>query len=251
MNLTEAECERLAEEVFDTVVEPSLPMEWHQWAMQRRMENFDRIGVFSPPPILIINDEPVYPIGELVDHKHRAIDREYAESMRKLERKELVPLLKAFFIREGYTLEHKEELLSGYASHYWWQIMEEIEKYVFSTRKGRKPKALLADYGKIATLAEELVPVCEELLRRLEAETKHTIKEILEFLKTDYPRPSIFLLSQLPQLESALTNKKFLERRKTLRGRARLLANGLAGAGFGLKLSSSAAIAAQGKRHPT
>jgi len=171
--------------------------------------------------------------------------------MRKLERKELVPLLSSFFLREGYTLEHKEELFSGYASHYWWQIMEEIERSVFFTRKGRKAKAALSDYKKIAALAEELVPVCDRLLTELKGGTKHTTREILEFLRTDYRKPCDFLLAHLPQLESALANKKFLERRKTLRGRARLLANGLAGAGFGLKLSSSAAIAAQGKRHPT
>jgi len=41
-----------------------------------------------------------------------------------------------------------------------------------------------------------------------------------------------------------------MERRKTLRGRARLLAYGVAGADFGLALSTSAAIAAQGKRNP-
>ncbi len=250
MQLSEKESEQLAEKVYDKIIGPSLPMKWHQWVIQRRMDQFDRIGIFAFPPIVIVNNEPVYPIRALIEDKHRAIDREYAESMRKLERKELVPLLKALFIREGYTLEHKEELFSGHASHYWWQIMEEVEKFVFHTRKGRKPKAALSDYKKIAALAEELVPVCEKLLGELESETKHTIGEILEFLRKDYPKPCAFLLAHLPALESALVNKKFMERRKTLRGRARHLAYGLAGTDYGLSLSTSASIAAQGKRNP-
>jgi hypothetical protein len=109
--------------------------------------------------------------------------------------------------------------------------MEELEEHVFQVKKGRKAKAILADYKKIAALAEELVPVCEELLGKLEGGTKNTVREILEYVRKDHPKSCTFLLGHLPQLESALENKKFLGRRKTLRGRARLLANGLAGEG--------------------
>jgi hypothetical protein len=170
--------------------------------------------------------------------------------MRKLRRKEIVPLLKALFVREEYTPEYKEILFSGYASNYWWRIMEEIENFAFTTKRGRKAKVLISDYPKIAALAEKLVPVCEKLLETLEGKTKHTIKEVLEFLKTDYPKPSAFLLAHLQQLEKALANNKFMKRRKTLKGRARLLAAGLAGADYGLTLFMSASIAGQGKRHP-
>jgi hypothetical protein len=215
------------------------------------MEQFAKIGVLVTLPIMTINDRPVYHVGEEVDDRQRAIDREYAESMRKLKKKEIVPLLTSYFLREEYTEKHREELFSGHASQYWWQIMEEIEKFVFSTKKGRKARAELKDYGRIAQRAEELVPVCEELLGKVDGKTKNTAKEILEFLKKDHPEPCEFLLTHLSHLESALSNENFLGRRRTLSGRARLLAYGMAGADFGYELSTSAAIAAQGKRRPS
>ena len=95
MKLTEAECEKLAEEVVDQVVGPSMPAQWHQWAMQRHFDAFDKLGMF-PSPVMVINDQPVYAEGEVVDDRRRTIDREYTETMRKLERKEIVPLLKAW-----------------------------------------------------------------------------------------------------------------------------------------------------------
>ena len=53
----------------------------------------------------------------------------------------------------------------------------------------------------------------------------------------------------MAQLEKALSDKKFMGRRRTLSGRARLLAAGLAGSDFGLTLLMSASIAGQGKQH--
>ena len=250
MKLTETECEQLAEEVFDKVIGPSLPSQWHQWVMQRCLDAFERLGIFPPPPVMIINDQLVYPHGEVVDERRRAIERDYAETMRKLERKEIVPLLRAFFIGKEYSQEHKEVLFSGRASHYWWEIMEIIERLAFATKKGRKVKVSINDYPTIALLAEQLVPVCKKLLEAQKAKTKDTTREILEFPKTDYPKPCAFLLSHLLSLEKALANKRFMERRKTLAGRARLLAAGLAGADYGLSLLMSVSIAAQGKRHP-
>ena len=155
--------------------------------MQHRLDAFEKLGVSPPPPVMIINDQPVYAQGEVVDDRMRVIDREYAETMRKLERKEIVPLLKASFVDKEYSQEHKEVLFSGHASHYWWVIMEEIERFSFVTRRGRKAKVLISDYPKIAALAEKSVPVCEKLLEAKKAKTKHTTREILEFLETDYP----------------------------------------------------------------
>ena len=251
MKLSEIECEQLAGEVYDKIIAPSLPKQWHTPILERQMRQFEKIGYINPPPLTIINGMPVYAQGEVVSDKRRAIDREYAESMKKLERAHLVPLLTEYFIQDNYTAKHKEELFSGYASNLWWGIMEEIEKFVFQTKKGRKAKIILEDYGKISVLADELFPVIEKLLTELEGKTKHSVKEILEFLITDYPKPCKFLLTHLAQLEKALSDKKFLQRRKTLKGRARILAQGIAGANYGLKLSTSAAIAGQGKRSPS
>ena len=246
--LTEEECGQLAEKAFDQVIGPGMPAQWHTWAAEWRMTAFDKLGIFPPPPMMIINDQPIYMKGEQVEDRRRAIDREYAEMMRKLERKEIVPVLKIMFIRDGYTRQHATELESGMPSHLWWQIMEEIEKFVFLKKRGRRAKILTSDYPKIAALADELFPVCEQLLETLDGKTKHTIQEILGFLKMDHPKAASFLLAHVGQLQKALANTKFMERRKTLTGRARLLAAGLAGSDFGLTLLNSASIAEQGKR---
>lgn len=201
MKLTETECEQLAEEVFDKVIGPSLPSQWHQSAIQRRFDALEKLEVFPAPPIVIINHEVVYSENEVVDDRRRSIDREFAETMRKLERKDIVPLLRAFFIRKDYTQGHREELFGGHASHYWWEIMEEIEKFSFPTRKGLRAKVLMSDYPKIAALAEQLVPVCERLLEAEKSKTKRTTREILEFLKADYPTPCAFLLAHLASLK--------------------------------------------------
>ena len=189
--LGETECERLAKEVYDKVIGPSLPREWRTAVNERRLNRFFDAGQFDPG-VILVNGVPVYPPGEVVDSRRRAWDREYADSLERLERNAIVPLLKAYFLSENYTKDHAEELFSGYASNLWWRIMEEIEKHVFLIKKGRKAKATLTDYKKIAVLAEELIPVCEKLLSQLEAKTKRSIKEILEFLKADYPKPCDF-----------------------------------------------------------
>ena len=245
--LTETECEKLAEDVFDKVIGPSIPRQWDDPLSERRINRFFDSGML-PPPLLLVNGNLVYPPEEIIDSRRRAWDREYVESLDRLDRKEIVPLLKTYFLRENYSKNHAEELFNGFASNLWWRITEEIEKHVFTIKRGRKAKAQLTDYNKIGALADELIPVCEKLLSQLEEKTKHSVKEILEFLKTDHQKPCTFLLSHLQQLESALANNKFLERRKTLNGRARLLAYGMAGADFGLKLSTSAALAEQAKR---
>jgi hypothetical protein len=102
----------------------------------------------------------------------------------------------------------------------------------FTAKRGRKPKARRLDYRKIGMI----YPVCLRLLTELRFETpNYSVRELLEHLKQDDPEACNFLLRHLARFESTLKDKRLLKRAIRIESRARLLADGMAGADYGLK----------------
>jgi hypothetical protein len=109
----------------------------------------------------------------------------------------------------------------------------------FKMQQGRPAKLNPSDYPRLAARADSLFPLTHKILNELAQGTKKTLLELLTFWRTDYPEAAPFLLSFCDQFERAVADQGLQKRRKTLPGRARLLADALAGAEFGLTLKTS------------
>ena len=87
--------------------------------------------------------------------------------------------------------------------------------------------------------ADLLRPAVTALLTQLQ-QTKHSVSEILEYLRKDHPEASEFLLGHVNRLQLALNDPKVLRRaQKRISARARVLADAMAGTDFGLTFSTS------------
>lgn len=126
--------------------------------------------------------------------------------------------------------------------------LRDAAKNIFPTKPGPTPKAARREYPKMAQLGDRLAPVCEIVLSELQKETKHTVKEILDFVALDHPAEAAFLLKFLARFESALKDEKLASRAKGLKARARLMADAMAGAEYGLELRTSLERTREGRR---
>ena len=91
------------------------------------------------------------------------------------------------------------------------------------------------NYAKLREQAEKWLPISKVLVPLLEADAHpaHGLRMALETLQSRFPAACALLRENLPRLETILQHKAILSA-KTLDGKARRLADALAGAEFGL-----------------
>ncbi len=91
------------------------------------------------------------------------------------------------------------------------------------------------NYAKLCDQAEKWRPISRTLIPLLESDAHpaHSLRRALETLQSRFPTECALLRENLPRLETILRHKVILNV-KTLDGKARRLADALAGAEFGL-----------------
>ncbi|MHB8487390.1 MAG: hypothetical protein ACYDCM_16880 [Candidatus Acidiferrales bacterium] len=118
----------------------------------------------------------------------------------------------------------------------------------FSAKRGAKAKATRQDYARIAMIADEVYPVCLRIVTELKSGASPSVQQFLEQLTQDFPEACKFLQAHLSKFESVLRDKRLQERGKRIESFARLVADGVAGADYGLEPRTSIERAREGKR---
>lgn len=121
-------------------------------------------------------------------------------------------------------------------------------KAVFSFQRGPTTKLPPSKYRDALRTADTLRPCIASLLSEMEADTKHSLREMLEYRKTDFLKASAFLLKHLSSFETALKDEKLRARGKKPATRARVLADALAGSGYRLSFRTSYDRVGQARR---
>jgi hypothetical protein len=108
----------------------------------------------------------------------------------------------------------------------------------FNSEPGAKPKLPREQYSVLLETAEMLQPA---ILRFLAIpKTSRTLGETLSYLKKDYPQPCEFLSRHIVQFQRALDDASLRNRAKrNVEGRARILAEAMAGSNYQLTFSTS------------
>lgn len=108
----------------------------------------------------------------------------------------------------------------------------------FNSEPGAKPKLPLEQYPALLKTAEMLQPAILKFL--VVPKTSRTVGETLSYLEKDYPQACEFLSRHLHRFQQALADPTLLQRaKKNVVGRARVLAEAMAGANYQLSFSTS------------
>lgn len=231
--LSEGEMFQLAERFVDRLLDPK-----RSWFRKSMLE-----GLKRPEQAKLIVREMGWP-----DELHgTAWATQFETSLQRRNRKRLLKLLKAQFVRNPILRAHERALLSLGDPAILRKGFLEVAKQ-FSGGPGRTALIEVSEYQKLAAIAEELYPVILKLLQELDRGTKRTIQELLEFWQPDYPTACSFLLRKLSRLQEGLNTRVLPRPAKKLQTRARVLSEALAGSKYGLTFSTSSERVRQGKR---
>jgi hypothetical protein len=108
----------------------------------------------------------------------------------------------------------------------------------FNAEPGAKPKLPLGQYPVLLETVEMLQPAILKFLAI--PKTRRTLGETLRYLKKDYPQACEFLSRHIEQFQRALDDAILLSRAKTtVEGRAKVLAEAMAGSNYQLTFSTS------------
>lgn len=231
--LSEDEIAHLVERLVDRLLDPTQP-----WSRKCILE-----GLKRPEQAKWLARE----IGLPDDVHDTAWAKQFEISLQRRNRKRLIELLKAEFVRSPIPRGCETTVLSLGDPAILRKGMLEIAKR-FSGKPGRKPLIEESEYQKLAAMAGELYPVILKLLQELDRGTKRTVRDLLEFWQLDHPTACGFLLRNLPRLQEGLNARVLPRPAKKLPTRARVLSEALAGTEYGLTLSTSIERVRQGKR---
>ena len=234
--LSEAECADLAAKVYGVIFDPISRRGWDSvltanWF--RRIGN--ELSEIDGIPVSFFKERLIYFKGDP------------NEAFKRTAPKRVIAFLKSKFFKDGLT-EADAKRLEDTDCPLWADIQKAVEDYVFEVRAGRKAKARLEDYQNIAAAGESLFPTCLKLVEELERKTNNSATKILEYLEADYPAQSKYLQDHLSQLDAALKDNRLWIRGKKPHTRARLLADGLAGAALDLSFWTSVTFARQSRQ---
>lgn len=108
----------------------------------------------------------------------------------------------------------------------------------FNSEPGAKPKLRREQYPLLLETAEMLQPAILKFLAI--PKTSRTLGETLRYLKKDYPQACEFLSRHIVKFQRALDDAALRKRaKKNIEGRARVLAEAMAGSNYQLTFSTS------------
>jgi hypothetical protein len=231
--LSPAEYEEFAEVFVDLILDPSIP--WLRSGMLAQMNNPESTKEFArsigrPNPIIV----PVWTPA-------------FKDALEKMDRPKLLELVKSATLKHPPT---RSEMRFFQKTEFVDLMRKSIEETarLFPARRGRKPKADRRDYSKIAVLGDALYPVCLKIETELRSRTRYSVCDLLEHWRPQFPEACSFLLAHLPHFESTLNDNRLRKRAKRIESLARLLADGMAGAKYGLEPRTAIERAREGRR---
>ena len=155
------------------------------------------------------------------------------------DREVLVPHTKEWAVAARLTDEQMRLLLKIGTSSFLRQSHKLLGSK-FRFHRGPTPKLAPSQYHKALKRAEQLRPAIEKVLTELAPPTAHTLPEILEYCKKDYPEACEFLVRHLQRFQQAFNDKRVMRRAtKRISAKARVLADAMAGTDHKLAFSTS------------
>ena len=159
----------------------------------------------------------------------------------------LLILIKEAFRRDPPTYDQAQRLLHLDPRALWRKGLVEAAE-PFKGERGIPAKIETTEYVDLAAWSDQLAPACKKILVDVEATPARSLTVIVEGCRKEYPDTGTFLLRHIEQLESAMKDPELLNRVKKINTRARLLADAMAGAEYGLTLRTSIERARTGRR---
>ncbi|MGA2337434.1 MAG: hypothetical protein ABSG08_18845 [Terriglobales bacterium] len=160
-----------------------------------------------------------------------------AEAVTKPDRNALAAWILKHTVRCRLTTDQMARLLACSNATVLRKSFKALRKTI-NSEPGAKPKILLEQYPVLLKTVEMLHPAILKFLAI--PKTSRTLGEALRYLKKDYPQACEFLSRHIDQFQKALHDVALRNRaKKRSEGRARVLAEAMAGADYQLTFSTS------------
>jgi hypothetical protein len=167
------------------------------------------------------------------------IEASLFEALNNRDRKFLVSYTKDWSQKACFSREDMKLFLKMGSSSSLRQSFKNLNSK-FGFRSGGRTKITARELYDILNRAEQLRPAIEKILKELSSNTSHTLEEILEYCRKDYPETCNFLSLHIQFFRQAFNDKSVLRRAtKRISARARALADAMAGTEYGLAFSTS------------
>lgn len=114
------------------------------------------------------------------------------------------------------------------------EVVETINQLWPPPPPGRPKNIVQTDFPTLFERCERLRPLFYDLLQLQERFPTRNMAEVLEFLSVDYADEFTYLVNRLPKVDEWMKECRALDRAKTNRSRARLLADLTAASDYGL-----------------
>lgn len=233
--LSPAECEEFAEAYVDKILDPSF-------------------APLRPALIKTINNPRILKavVGQMglptpTASPDPAWRRDFADAVQKMDRERLLDLIKTWWLKNPPTRAEVDFIVKAdFGAWIRASFKEAIRE--FPAKRGAKAKIAGRDYPKIAKLAGKLYPVCLTVVTELRTRKNLSAQECLERCEKEFPEECGFLLAHLRSFESALNDERLRQRAKGSESFARLVADGMAGAEYGLEPRTAIERAREGRR---
>lgn len=158
------------------------------------------------------------------------------EALLKRDRPTLIAWIRKRTSEQRRTKDEMSRLLASVNSRVLKRSLTALRKRL-AVPPGAIPKLRVDDYAVIVKVAELLEPAILKVL--MLPQTSRTLAEALNYLKKDHPQACNFLTRHIGRFQDALTDPVLLQRSRKNKGRARVLAEALAGADYDLTFSTS------------
>lgn len=233
--LSPAECEEFAEAFADKVLDSSFaPLRPGLIMVIRNPEKLKTMAGYMGLSVPVASPDPGW-------------KQDFADAIERLDRERLIELLKLECLKNPAPRAEAEFI----TKFDFGALIRETYKQAsrdFPAKRGAKAKIARRDYAKIAALARELYPVCLMVVTELRTRKNLSVQKCLERCKREFPEECSFLLAHLGSLESVLNDDRLSQRAKGIESFARLAADGIAGANYGLEPRTSIERAREGRR---
>jgi hypothetical protein len=233
--LSVSEYQRFAERFVDLIVDPKRP-----WLVR-----YIVAGGLKHIPTDEELDSGDFALRVLnqIDHLEREgtwlIEASLYEALNTGDREFLVPYTKRWAQEAAFSYESLRLLLKMGESSSLKQSFKRLSAK-FAFRSGGSTKITRHQFDKILSRAEQLRPAIEKILKELSSHTSHTLEEILEYCRKDYPQACDFLSLHIQRFQQAFNDRRVVNRAtKRISARAGALADAMAGTDYGLAFSTS------------
>jgi len=233
--LSPVECEEFAEAYADKILNPSFaPLRPAMITTINNPETMKAVLGHMGLPMPAASPDPAW-------------RRDFADAIQKMDRERLIGLVKTWCLKNPPKRAEVDFIVKTDFGALMRETFKEAARE-FPAKRGAKAKATRRDYSKIAMLAYKLYPVCLKITTELRSSTRYSVQRLLEDRRPEFPEACTFLLAHLPRFELALNDKRLRKRAKRIESFARLVADAIAGADFGLAPRTSIERAREGRR---